>query len=465
MGAEFEIDPTFNPYTFTFACGAGPDSADRKAPPPTTIYPNLHEYLRVDAERFYSKEQMKLEQDKLWSKVWTCAGRVSDIPEPGDYFRYDLMKESFIITRGTDQEIRAFYNACQHRGRQLVDDDFGSRHHFECPFHSWTYSLEGCNTRVTDRETFDEKALCGSLDLKQARCELWAGFVFVNMDPDAPPLMEFLADVPELMKNYRMEDMHVVKDTVLEIDCNWKTGLEPFIESYHLHITHPQALPMVDDVYEQYDIYKNGHGRLATPLAIPSPRTQHRDQMNDGLRYYLMASGIDPTTYTGSVADVRGDIVKTKRSPDNFLGLDFTPFTDSQILDDWNYFIYPNMTFNTHPEGVLIMRFIPHPTNPEKFYYHVHVIMPKLRDGCKPPFYMGVSDDADISGRTRPEREWTTMENPKMGEVLEQDISNMVATQLGLHSKGFSDGNRYAERELRCQVLHAENDLYFKGLK
>lgn len=465
VSTKFAIDPSFDPHTFAFACGEGPDSPDRKYPSPRGMYPELADYARVDVDRYFTPEFKDQEWERMWTRTWTCAGRTTDIPIAGNYFKYDLGRESLIIVRGHDDKVRAFYNACQHRGRQLIDDDFGTRVQFVCPFHSWAYDLAGRNKRVTDRETFTDHALCGDLNLKEARCETWAGFVFVNMDPNAAPLMDFLSEVPGLMSAYGMEDMHVVKDTVLEIDCNWKTGLEAFIESYHLHVTHPQALPMLDDIYEQYDVFPNGHARLATPLAIPSPRTGDQSKMNDGMRFMLMDSGIDPASFTGTALDVRDAVYNAKRSPDNRFGLDYSGFTKSQILDDWNYFVFPNMTFNTHPEGVLVMRFLPHPTDPEKFYYHVHVIMPKLKEGVKAPFYMGVPDDADVSGSTRPEREWTTMERPNMGEVLEQDISNMVGTQRGARSKGLPGGMRFAERELRVQVFHAELDRYIRGDK
>jgi phenylpropionate dioxygenase-like ring-hydroxylating dioxygenase large terminal subunit len=465
MSTKFAIDPGFDPHTFTFPFGEGPNSPDRKAPPPKALYPNLEDYSRVDVDRYFTPAFMQKEWDHMWTRTWTCAGRESDIPMVGNYFRYDLGRESFIIVRSHDGAVRAFYNVCQHRGRRLIDHDFGTRAQLTCPFHSWAYDLNGVNKRVTDRETFTDRALCGDLDLKSVRCETWAGFVFINMNPSAPSLMEYLGEIPALMSGYQMEDMHVVKDTVLEIDCNWKTGLEAFIESYHLHVTHPQALPMLDDVYEQYDIYPNGHGRLATPLAIPSPRMGDQAKMNDGMRFMLMDAGIDPSTFAGSALDVRDAVWKAKTDPNNRFGLDYTGFTKSQILDDWNYFLFPNMTFNTHPEGVLVMRFLPHPKDPEKFYYHVHVIMPKLKDGVKAPFYMGVPDDADVSGKTRPDREWTTMEKPNMGEVLEQDISNMVGTQEGAVSRGLPGGMRFAERELRVQVFHAELDNYVNDRK
>jgi phenylpropionate dioxygenase-like ring-hydroxylating dioxygenase large terminal subunit len=465
--SKFAIDPNFDPHTFAFPDGAGQKSADRKAPPAATLYPNLNDFARVDVDRYISREYMEREWQRVWKHVWTCAGRTSDIPMPGNYFRYNLGRECFIITRGRDEVIRAFYNSCQHRGRQLVDDDFGTRVRFVCPYHGWTYDLAGKNKVVTDETLFSKHALCGDLNLKQARCEIWAGSIFINMDPGAPTLMEYLGEIPDLMSAYKMENMHVVKDAVLLIDCNWKVGLEAFIEAYHVQASHPQALPLIDDVYEQCDVYPNGHARLATPLGVPSPRlaSDKTAALSNELAFLLQEGGVDPATYSGATLNVREAIWRAKRSPDNRFGLDYSAFTNSQIIDDWNYFIYPNMTLNTHPEGVSMMRFLPHPQDPEKYYYHVHIIMPKLKEGAKPPFYMGVGADADISGRTRPKREHTTMQQPNMGEVFEQDISNMCGTQLGLRSEGLPGGMRYAERELRVQVFHAETDLRLRGLK
>jgi len=465
MGSGFTIDPTYDPHTYRFACGEGPDSADRKAAPARILYPNLGDYARVAVERYLSPEAKRAEWERLWTRVWNCAGRESDLAEPGSYFRYDLGVESFIVTRGRDTIIRAFYNTCQHRGRRLLDDEFGRRVRFVCPFHGWAYDLAGKNVRVTDRELFSAHALCGDLNLKEVLCDTWAGFVFINMDVDARPLREYLGEIPGLLAAYGLEHMHVVKDAVLTIDCNWKTGIEAFIEAYHIHVTHPQALPGVDDVYEQVDIYPNGHARMSTPFAVPSPRIDHREQINPFLALFLMNAGVDPQTYEGGVGGIRDAILKAKRAPDNRFGLDYSGFTQSQILDNWSYSIYPNLTINAHPEGVLVMRFLPHASDPEKFIYHVHIIIPKLKEGVRLPFYMGVEDHVDISGKTRPKRQYTTMEKPEMGEVLDQDISNLLAVQRGIKSRGFPGGNRYAERELRIQVLHAETDLYLKGLK
>lgn len=460
MHKPFTLDPAFDPRYFTLPCGEGPASADRKAPPASELYPNLNACARIDSERYHSRRFMEREWGALWTRVWVCAGREADIPRAGNFFRFDLGRESFVLTRGNDGRIHALYNVCQHRGRQLVDEEFGTRTQFVCPFHGWAYDLAGRNTRVSDREIFSDRALCGSLDLREARCETWGGFVFLNMDPDAAPLLEFLSDAPELMAAYRLEDMHVIKDTVVEIDCNWKTGIEAFLETYHVYVTHPQTLPGVNDVYEQIDIYRNGHGRIATPFAAPSPRHGEQSRIAPFLGMFLENAGLSPADFENRRDEIRDAIWKAKLRPENPFGLDYSRFTQSQVLDIWAWSIFPNLTLNTHPEGVLLMQFMPHATNPEKFYYHAVHLAAKLKPGAKMPFYMGISDDVDISGQTRPPRQHVPLHDTGLGLVMDQDISNLLAVQKGLKSRGFYEGNRYGEKEIRIQVLHAEMERY-----
>lgn len=215
---------------------------------------------------------------------------------------------------------------------------------------------------------------------------------------------------------------------------------------------------MTEDYLGQFDVFGNGHVRHMTAVAIPSMRLPEQTTLNPLLQFLLLDAGIDPSGFKGGPEEVRAAIRDAKRNPDNHFGLDYSRFTDSQITDDWNYFI-------SHPEGILIMRFLPHPGDPAKFDYHVLVVMPKLKEGAKAPFYMGVEEGDDISGATRPERIRSTKAEPRLGEVLEQDISNIEAVQHGLQSGGFAGGMRYAEHELRIQVLHAEIDRYLKGRK
>lgn len=455
---------SYDPATWSVTPG-DKVSPDRKSAPLSDLYPEKDDYLIISTDRYCNKDFAEQEWQKVWKRSWTCAGRARDIQEPGEWFKYDLGRESMIVVRQRNKSIKAFYNACQHRGRLLVTEDFGRNYSFVCPYHSWVYGLDGSNHRVTSSECFTSKSLCGDLGLKPVRCETWAGFVFVNMDMDAPPLSDYLGELAGTLDAFTMEDMNVVKDVVLEVPCNWKAAMEAFLEPYHAHVTHAQILPAVDELRNQYDFYPNGHARVITPVGLPSPRFADQETINPSLAFLLMDAGIDPAEFKGTAHDVRKAIWAGKRAQtDNPFGIDFSRFTDSQLTDDWNPSLFPNMTINTHPEGALVMRFLPHASDPGKSYYHIWVILPKCKPGTPAPWYFGVEPDVDVTGATRPARRYTTIEDPQVGEVPGQDLTNLVAMQRGLMSEGMKDGVRLGELEQRIQQLHAEIDrLIAKG--
>jgi phenylpropionate dioxygenase-like ring-hydroxylating dioxygenase large terminal subunit len=452
------FDPGFYPGAWNLNPDAAAGSPSAKSQPLKALYPEIDSYRIISADRYTSANFMAREWQAIWTKSWTCAGPVSDLPVPGSWFKFDLGVESFLVTRAADGAIRAFYNACQHRGRQLVTEEMGRSPSFVCRFHSWVYGLDGANRRVTDREYFHADALCGDLNLKAVRCESWGGFVFINPDPDAEPLLDFLDAMPAMLEAYAIDTMHLVKDTVIAMDCNWKVAAEAFLEPYHVHITHPALLPAVDEVHNQYDFYANGHARLITPLGIPSPRERDRDTINPGLAYMLREAGIDPDCFTGGAADVRAAIARAKRQEDNVFGLDYSAFTEAQLTDDWNPSIFPNMALNAFPEAVQVMRFLPHPTDPAKSFFHVWILVPSTKPGVRPPANFGVEPEIDVTGAVRPKRAYTEQDNAGVGDVLQQDIDNMAAVQRGLASVGMANGLRLSEQEQRIQQFHAEID-------
>ncbi|HLG86512.1 MAG TPA: aromatic ring-hydroxylating dioxygenase subunit alpha [Alphaproteobacteria bacterium] len=458
MSIGEKCEPDFYPGVWAADASLPVGAPEAKSPPLEALYPEKDRYLTIAPERYFDPGFMRREWNAIWTRSWTCAGRVSDLREVGSWFKYDLGHESFIVVRGADRQIRAFYNVCQHRGRRLVSQDFGRSASFVCGFHSWVYGLDGTNRRVTDREFFKEAALCGDLGLKPARCESWAGFVFVNMDPAAPPLLDYLAPMPDLLAMYRMENMHIVKDVTVAIDCNWKVACEAFLEPYHVHATHPALLPAVDDLQNQYDFYPNGHGRIVTPLAVPSPRERDRNSVNPALAYMLREAGVDPDAFTGNAANVRNAIRKAKRDADNPFGLDYSEFSDAQLTDDWNPSIFPNLAFNAFPEAVQVMRYLPHATHAGKCHFSVWILVPPTKAGIRPPANFGVEEDVDVSGAARPVRRYNDQLRPELGDVLAQDISNMAVVQQGLISRGMADGVRLSEQEQRVQQLHAEID-------
>lgn len=449
---------TYRPGDWALDHTIADGQAGAKSPPLQALYPEKDQYLIVPAKRYYDRDFAEQEWHKVWSRTWNCAGIACDIPKAGDWFKYELGRESILVVRQGDGSIKAFYNVCKHRGRKLMTEDFGHANTFVCPFHSWSYNQDGSNRRVTDREYFDERALCGDLSLRAIRCEQWSGFVFINLDDDAAPLQGFLDALPTALGAYPFGTMHIVKDVSIELPCNWKLAMEAFLEPYHAHITHSQILPVVDELYNQYDFFRNGHALVVTPVGMPSPRFKDQASINPALAYLLLEAGIDPQTFGGGAQDVRAAIWNAKRNEQNTYGLDYSSYSDSQLTDDWNPSFFPNMTFNAHPEGTMVMRFLPHASDPTRCHYNVWILLPKLRDGMRPPAYMGVEEQVDVSGDVRAPRRYTRLEDPQLGEVLEQDIANLIHMQQGVMSAGMDEGIRLGELEQRIQQVHAEID-------
>ena len=129
-----------------------------------------------------------MEWDKIWTKCWLFAGLESDVKEIGDFFVYDIGRESIIITRNEENKISAFYNACQHRGNKILSMDVGWVKQVTCPYHGWTYGLDGELKKVPDEELFPGDVSCSENSLKPVHVETWAGMVFVNMSLNPAPL-------------------------------------------------------------------------------------------------------------------------------------------------------------------------------------------------------------------------------------------------------------------------------------
>jgi len=419
----------------------------------------------LSPERYYDPAFMKREWDGLWSKTWLMAGRVSDIAGPGDFIRFDVGTESILIIRGTSGDIKAMYNVCQHRGARLVDADFGNMNAIRCPYHSWAWKIDGTIAHVTDSETYRPEVLEGSLDLPQVRHAQWGGFVFVCLDDNAPPLEEYLAVLPSHLAAYRLEDMITVKDVQVEWPANWKTVADAFLESYHVHVVHKEILPFFDDYHQQWDLYENGISRMLMMFASVSPRHADHTSVNPFLTGLLQEAGIDPDAFDKEAGDVREAIQNAKRAMPERLGPSADQYSQNQLTDDWNYHVFPNVTFNLHPEGALVQRFRPHPSDPQKMIYDVTVLVHPITDpSIRLPGYMGVDDGTDLTGAVRPERQYSTYADGGVGPVLEQDGTMVPHVQAGMHSRGFK-GARLSEQEQRVRHYHAEIDRYLNGEK
>jgi phenylpropionate dioxygenase-like ring-hydroxylating dioxygenase large terminal subunit len=202
----------------------------------------------IPTERYYDEEFFRLEAERLWPRVWQMACRLEEIPNVGDFTEYTILGRSVIIVR-TKSGVKAFHNACRHRGVRLVSEPGNCEvRGFNCPFHGWRWNIDGANTFVFDRKSFDEDILDrAEIDLAPCRIEFWAGCAFINFDDDAPGLRESLGPVVD-----RLDARHADKlkmdwwfGTVLP--TNWKLAMEAFMDNFHVMRTHPQLYELSAD--------------------------------------------------------------------------------------------------------------------------------------------------------------------------------------------------------------------------
>lgn len=196
--------------------------------------------MTLSVEPYISEDYAREEKGKLWLKVWQMACREEEIPKAGDFYTYEILDQSVIVVRTGEDEIKAYHNACRHRGRRLTQG-CGRATHFHCPYHGWQWSLQGDNTHVLDQENWSGALDQDRLRLREVKVGRWGGFVFLNFDPDCEPLETFLEEVPYWIGPFQLEKMRYKWRQWLRYDCNWKVAVEAFIEGYHAETTHPQT--------------------------------------------------------------------------------------------------------------------------------------------------------------------------------------------------------------------------------
>ncbi len=196
---------------------------------------------KIPAERYYDPAFFELEKKHLWPHVWQMACRLEEIPEVGDYTVYTILEHSVILIN-TKDGVKAFKNACRHRGLRLAHGPghCGSEG-FVCPFHGWRWNGEGENTFVFARHEFDESMLSrAEIDLVPVRIEFWAGCAFINFDDDAPDLRTSLGPVADRMDSRHADKLKMDWWCGTVLPTNWKLAMEAFQEGFHTPKTHPQ---------------------------------------------------------------------------------------------------------------------------------------------------------------------------------------------------------------------------------
>ncbi len=399
--------------------------------------------MRISTDRYTSLEFQEKERKEVWMKVWQVVGRADELPERGDWKEYRIFDQSFVVVLGGDDRIRGFVNACRHRGNVLCQGKKGrAAGRFTCPYHKWSYALDGRLVGVA-RPDLVGPINKAELGLIEVPVDTFAGFIFLNPDPNCKPLAEFLGrEVIDGLAPYKLDEMTPVGLDVREsLECNWKVVMDAFSEGYHIIGVHPELLSVIDlePGASRHGFYGD-HGMAVSPFEVKNIAECDLEEQVEGIR---ALPGTFPTVT--EVLPLFEQLVNAYRNADGKLealaegvsirtllqratretltakGLDVSGLTDDQMSDNQGWFLFPNFFMTVRAgEATTIMAFPDKDGDPNKCVWRVTA-------------YIWLPD----SLRTQYRTELVDVEEPNSYPyflALQQDYDQMPRQQLGLRN-------------------------------
>jgi phenylpropionate dioxygenase-like ring-hydroxylating dioxygenase large terminal subunit len=419
----------------------------------------------IPRSRYTSAEFAALEFERLWSRVWQVACREEEMPEVGEFCEYLIGDQSILVVRSGPDDIRAFHNTCLHRGTRLADGTGRfSDGCIRCRYHAWRYDLGGKLVEVVDQHEFDP--VPSDAGLRAVQVDRWGGFVWVCLDPGAPPLLEYLDPLPELLAPYHLHRLRLRTYLSTVLPANWKVAVDAFNEGYHVQGTHPQLLPWTDDVsldYEPLGIHSH-YGRLpnARRELRPSPRLGlSQGEYDEGEILENFIRGLGGLFYKDEralVEEIRATPLdgatmlsryqKGRRALLAARGVEVEEFADDQLTSANDVYFFPNMVGPIYPGIAIIFRVRPNGTDP---------------DSCiKDTWFLEWPQEGAPAKRAQrrffpdwTERDW--------GEITNQDYANMEHVQVGMKSRGGAGLRLNRRQESNILHMHRVIDRYLTG--
>ncbi|MDT2005790.1 aromatic ring-hydroxylating dioxygenase subunit alpha [Rhodococcus opacus] len=293
-------------------------------------------------DRYISREWHEREREKIWKKTWQLACREEQIPEVGDHFVYEIAGFSYLVVRSAPDEIRAYPNACPHRGRQLKD--FAGRcSEIRCSFHGIAWKLDGELKQIPASWEFPHVRK-EEFGLQGVSVGTWGGFVFVNPDPEAEPLEGYLGELTEHFAKWALEDRYLEVHVSKLLRCNWKVAQEAFMECWHAAATHPQTVPYAAFGVCQVDEYDN-FARFITPSEVVGPMMPGEPTTEEMLRATMDIRVDEPLPVQLEAGEsARSFIVRTTRDKwRGYLGDKIDEWADCELVDNFTYTVFPNI--------------------------------------------------------------------------------------------------------------------------
>jgi phenylpropionate dioxygenase-like ring-hydroxylating dioxygenase large terminal subunit len=277
---------------------------------------------------YVDPEILRREQERIFRSAWQYAGHLGQLPEPGTFFTSRAGRLPVVVTRARDGELRAFLNVCRHRGFPLADGE-GRRETLQCPYHAWTYGLDG-SLRAAPRSDEEPDFPREELGLRAVAVGTWGPFVFVNPGPDPEPLADALGSMPAQVAELGL-DVDELRHTVrweAEVEANWKIVCENFLECYHCQVAHPGFSEVVDVSPDAYLLSTDGN--LSTQRGMLRAATQEDELPRAQFHFLWPNLGINifggrPNFSIGPIVPLAPD--RTYRFLDYFFGAD--------VDDEW----------------------------------------------------------------------------------------------------------------------------------
>jgi choline monooxygenase len=264
--------------------------------------PDLAAARTPPASWYFEPEQLRLEERRIFARAWQLVGRAETLGEPGAYLTTAVAGEPLVVTRHDDGGLRAFSNVCRHRAGPVAQG-CGRARALQCRYHGWSYALDGRLLATPEFEgaTGFEREAHG---LPPARVATWAGFVFVNLDAQAPELHDVLGAVPHETRALPLEAMRLYRTHDYELACNWKVYVDNYLEGYHIPIVHPGLFRQLD--YGAYRVETaRFHSKQYAPLRASAGDSLYRRRLPPGAEplalYYWLFPNLMLNVYPDNV--------------------------------------------------------------------------------------------------------------------------------------------------------------------
>ncbi|WP_231268726.1 SRPBCC family protein [Nocardioides sp. cx-169] len=436
----------------------------------------------VPKERYLTQEFLDLELEKLFKRTWLMACRVEELQGVGSFVEYEIGSHSILVVREAKDSIRAYFNACRHRGTRLTRGR-GRVGSIICPFHGWRWNLDGSVRLVLDREEFEPRS-DEDLGLVDVQVGTWGGFVFINMDPQAMPLLDYLDPIVRIFEPFQLENMRIRWHKEIVLECNWKTALDGFLEAYHVAGTHPQLFRLNKDntnilslaemeqrawspttTYERHSHYSSVGEKKPDGVKDPTNRTT-KGAIDERMSVALSVQYIydDMRGLENDRAWRAAEKLKTADVPEGmpagqyYLELykqlcidegyewnDITPEQWAEAGTAWN--VFPNTIILPNQGSAFVYRARPYLNDPNKCTFEV--------------FALDQIPAADYNKKHDVQPQFfEDYRAADMGVVFTQDMMNAKEVTVGMHSPSF-DGHRLSEyQEMTIYNHHRVADRY-----